>query len=238
MLVIPAIDILNGKVVRLSKGDYSQSKIYSDSVEAQADKFYEAGFKRIHIVDLGGSRDGKINIKKMLKIIKQKFPITIQFGGGVRSNDDIEELINLGVDKIIVGSFSVNNKAELEESIKKYGANKFIIAADVRNKLIAIKGWTETSSIAIEEHIKFYKKLGVKSYLCTDIEKDGLLKGPSFDLYKDILATIPGIDLIGSGGITLISDIYNLEKIGIKKVIVGKAIYENKIALKELKDFA
>ncbi|MCF8413630.1 MAG: 1-(5-phosphoribosyl)-5-[(5-phosphoribosylamino)methylideneamino]imidazole-4-carboxamide isomerase [Melioribacteraceae bacterium] len=238
MLAIPAIDILDNKVVRLIKGDYNQKKIYAESVIEQAKTFYSFGFKRIHIVDLGGSRDGRINVLESLSEIKNKIDIEIEFGGGIRSIDDIQNLIEIGIDQIIVGSFSVSSKEDLVESFQTIDPSKIIIAADVKEEMIAIKGWTEKSSISLFEHIQFYSECGVNSFLCTDIAKDGLLMGPSINLYKNVLAKFPNIDLIASGGVSSMNDLHELERANCKKAIVGKAIYENKITLKELSKFA
>lgn len=237
MLVIPAIDILNNKVVRLKKGDYNQVTEYSDSPVKQAQIFKEIGFGLIHVINLTGSRDGKFSINDLLKIIKNEIQIQIQFGGGIRSIDDVESLFEIGIDKIILGSLSITNKPEIENITSFYDPKKIIIAADVLNDLIRVKGWTENSGIKLIDHIKYCCDLGIQEYLCTDISRDGVMKGPNIELYKNLQKEFPGIKLIVSGGIRNLSDIKILNSHNFHAAVVGKAIYENKINLKELKQF-
>lgn len=238
MKVIPAIDIIEDKVTRLSEGKYETATFYSSSPLEQAKAFEASNFNRIHIVDLMGSKSGSISVENILKDIKTETNVTVQFGGGIRSIEDVDKLLDLGVDQIIIGSLSVNKFQTLEKMVDKHSPENFIIAADVKDEQITIKGWTENSGISVYEHINNCRTLGIQDYLCTDITKDGLLEGPSFELYKDILNNISGINLIASGGVSSIEDIEKLSQIGINSVVVGKAFYEGKIKLEELNQFA
>lgn len=238
MLIIPAIDIIDNKVVRLSEGDYNKSTVYENTPVQQAEKYYQHGFKWIHIVDLLASKSGKINVTEIISAIKKSCNIKIEFGGGIRSLFDVDRMFEAGIDKIILGSISINNKIEFEKIVNKYGEGKIITAVDVKDEYIAIKGWTEKSSIHIYEHIKYCMMLGLKSFLCTDISKDGLLKGPNFKLYEKLQNEFSDINMIASGGISCIDDIIKLKKMKMYAAVVGRAIYENKINLKELAEIA
>lgn len=238
MLVIPAIDVKENKVVRLHKGDFEKVTVYDNSPEEVIDKFYEFGFKRIHIVDLNGSRDGKSGIIKLLRKIKRKYELEIEFGGGIRTSEDIEILIESGIDKLITGSMFFTNFDEFQEVVGKYGAKRFILAADVLNDIVKIKGWTESSGTDIFEFIRLGKTLGIEEYLITDILRDGTLSGPSFSLYKKIQGIHPDIRIITSGGVSNKDDIDKLAYEEYFAVVVGKAIYENKIDLEDLKKYA
>jgi phosphoribosylformimino-5-aminoimidazole carboxamide ribotide isomerase len=226
MLVIPAIDIISNKAVRLTKGDFNSVKQYPDDPLQLVRQFHTAGFKRIHIVDLDASKTGSFTCLELLRKIKNEYEIEIQFGGGVRSEDDVKLLIKVGVDYIILGSVTVKNEIE------------FIFAADVLNNEIKIGGWTESTDITIDEYIEKWQKEKIKSFLCTDISKDGMLQGPSFNLYKELMNKYPGVDLIASGGVSQFNDLVKLKKLGLKYAVVGKAFYENKITLEELSQFA
>jgi len=184
MLIIPAIDIIDNKVVRLSEGDYNKSTVYNNTPLQQAETYSQYGFEWIHIVDLLGSKSGEINVVEILSSIKKKCEIKIEFGGGIRTSNDADKMFKAGIDKVILGSISLNNKIEFEKIVIKYGEEKIITAVDVKDEFIAIKGWTEKSSIHIYEHIKYCMSLGLKTFLCTDISKDGLLKGPNYKLYR------------------------------------------------------
>ncbi|GJQ64082.1 MAG: 1-(5-phosphoribosyl)-5-[(5-phosphoribosylamino) methylideneamino] imidazole-4-carboxamide isomerase [Melioribacteraceae bacterium] len=238
MLAIPAIDIKNEKVVRLHKGDYDQVSVYSENPEAMIEKFVELGFRRIHIVDLEGSRDGKSGILQLLKKIKSKHNLVIEFGGGIRTIRDIEILIEYGIDKLIVGSMFFTNYKEFEKAVAIYGENRFILAADVLDRIVKIKGWTESSGKNVFEFITDGKRLGISEFLITDISLDGTLKGPSFALYNEIKEKISGIKIIASGGVSSMTDIKKLAAENYFAVVVGKAIYENKIDLEDLKKYA
>lgn len=234
MIIIPAIDIMNGKVVRLKKGDFQQVSFYAQTPEEQAIVFKNNGFNYLHIVDLSGSKTGNISVLDIIRKIKISTGLMIEFGGGVRSNQDVERLLSSGVDKVIIGSLSVNNKTEFEKIIRSNGAKKIIVAADVKDEMIAVKGWTEQTQISIFRHIEYCLNLGVRRILCTDISKDGLLTGTNISLYKSILDRFPEVELIASGGIKDIDDVKNVRGINAFGVVVGRAIYENKIDLKEL----
>jgi phosphoribosylformimino-5-aminoimidazole carboxamide ribotide isomerase len=238
MLVIPAIDIIDNKVVRLTKGDYNTSKIYSDNPIDLVDKFIQHGIKRIHIVDLEASKLGSFTCLNLLSRIKTNYKIEIEFGGGIRSINDIKTLSDIGIDYFILGSISVKNENEVSEMIKLFDKNRFIFAADVLNNEIKISGWTEASNISIEDYISKWVENGISNFLCTDISKDGMLIGPNFNLYKSIMKKFPKVDLIASGGISGLNDLIELEKNKIKYAVVGKAFYEGKISLEEMSKFA
>lgn len=238
MLIIPAIDILDGKLVRLEKGNYNSGKVYSDDPISVASLFDEIGFDLIHIVDLSGSKQGKIQTIDLLKKIKSNLGIKIQFGGGIRSADDAKLLIEIQVDFLVIGSLSVINPAEYEKIISLAGSDKIVNAIDSENESVRIKGWTENSQISVYDHIEFCFSKGTTKFLCTDITKDGMLSGPNLSLYKKIKELFPQINLIASGGISSLSNVSELKQINIYGAVVGKAIYENKIDLKELKKIA
>lgn len=238
MLIIPAIDIIDNKIVRLSKGEYNSATVYNATPLEQAKNYELYGFQWVHIVDLMGSKSGEINVAGIISEIKKNCKIKIEFGGGIRSLQDVDKMMEAGIDKVILGSISVNNKTEFEKIINKYGGEKIITAVDVKDEYIAIKGWTEKSSIHISDHIKYCKSLGLKTFLCTDISKDGLLKGPSYDLYEKLQYEFPGSNLIASGGVSSIDDIKKLTEMNMYAAVVGRAIYENKINLKELAELA
>lgn len=234
MIVIPAIDIFENKVVRLKEGDFNRVSYYSQSPEQQAAIYEENGFNYLHMVDLSGSKTGNISVLEIIRKIKSSTKLTLEFGGGIRSQKNVEDLLSSGVDKVIIGSLSVNNKNEFENIIKTYGADKIIVAADVKDEMIAVKGWTEKTSLTVYDHIDYCRGLGVDCFLCTDISKDGLLQGTNISLYKNILSKYTDLKLIASGGIKDIDDVKNVLNINAFGVVVGRAIYENKIDLKEL----
>ena len=236
MKIIPSIDILDGKVVRLLKGNYEQVTVYSDSALNQAKLFEQSGIKRIHIVDLLGSKKGEFFVLDEIKKIKKETDLIIQFGGGIRSFKDAENLFNVGIDKIVTGSLSVNNKPEFERICNIFSADKIIVAADVIDEKIAIKGWTENSEISINEHINYCLNLGVNEFLITDISKDGMLTGPAFDLYEKLQNKFPSIKLIASGGVSCLADLQKLKEMNLYAGIVGKAYYEKIISLEEMKN--
>ncbi|MGD8780188.1 MAG: 1-(5-phosphoribosyl)-5-[(5-phosphoribosylamino)methylideneamino]imidazole-4-carboxamide isomerase [Ignavibacteria bacterium] len=238
MLIIPAIDIIDNKVVRLEKGEYDSSKSYGISVPEQVRRYVNSGFNHIHIIDLIASKSGSINAFEIIKSLKNDYNIKIQFGGGIRSGEKVKELFGVGIDKVIIGSLSVNNKTEFEKILKENDPSKIIAAVDVKNNEIFIKGWTENSNIKLNDHIKYCSSFGVNEFLCTDINKDGMLKGPNFDMYKKLMEEFPEQKFIASGGVSGINDIRKLHGMNMHAVVVGKAIYENKIDLKELKKFA
>ena len=238
MLIIPAIDILDGKLVRLEKGDYQTHKIYSDNPFEVAKEFAEHRFDLIHIVDLSGSKDGRINTIELLKKIKSELNIKIEFGGGIRSLEDVKKLVDSGVDKVVIGSISITNKHEFENIVKVIGSGKIIAAIDSEDGLIKVKGWTEQTNVTIENHIDYCLSLNVDTFLCTDIKKDGMLTGPNINLYKNLMDKFSISKIIASGGVSRIEDVIELKEQNLYAVVIGKAIYENKINLKELAELA
>lgn len=238
MLIIPAIDIIDGKIVRLSKGKYDSVVSYNKTPLEQAKIYNDLGFEWLHVVDLSGSKDGKINTIKIIEEIKTQTNLKLEFGGGIRSKKDVVLLNDLGVDGIIIGSLSVTDKEDFESIFPDVEPDKIIIAADVLDYNIRIKGWTENSNIHLFDHIEYCSNLGIKNYLCTDIAVDGMLTGPNYDLYKKTIEKYPKIKLTASGGVSNINDIIVLKDLPVRGVVVGKAIYENKINLEELADLA
>lgn len=236
MRIIPAIDLIEGKCVRLSKGDYSTKKIYSENPLEIAKKFEYNGIKHLHLVDLDGAKSSHIVNLKILEKIASKTNLNIDFGGGIKSNIDIQSVFNAGAKQITGGSIAVKNPNLFLNWLKKYKNEKIILGADCFNRKIAIHGWIKKSEIDIIDFIKNFKNQGISYVICTDIQKDGMLEGTSNKLYNEIIKKT-SIHLIASGGVSSIKDIYNLKKIGCEGVIIGKAIYENKISLKELKKF-
>ncbi len=234
MYIIPAIDIIDGEVVRLSKGKYESKISYDKSPLEQAKLYDDFGFKWLHIVDLSGSKDGKINTIKIIEKIGKETNLNLEFGGGIRTKQDVNDLINIGIDKVIIGSMSITNKAMFESIFEDVKPDKIIIAADVLDFNIRIKGWTEDSNVHLFDHIKYCKQLGIENYLCTDIAVDGMLTGPNIDLYKTTLEKFPDIKLTASGGVGNIEDVKKLTQLSVRGIVIGKAIYENKIDLKEL----
>lgn len=235
--IIPAIDIIEGKCVRLTKGDYSQKKIYNENPLEVALQFEDAGLKRLHLVDLDGARSGKVKNWKVLEKIAGRTRLVIDFSGGISTEQNTETAFNSGAVYAAVGSIAVKDELSFSRWLLRFGPERFIIGADVKNEQIAVKGWTETVGLSVSELIGRYKTKGVKQFFCTDINKDGLLQGPATPLYKKILNEHPSIDLIASGGISTINELEELREAGCHGAIVGKAIYENRISLHELRKF-
>ncbi len=238
MLVIPAIDIIENKAVRLSKGDFNSVKQYSENPLELVKQFYDAGFKRIHIVDLEASKSGSFTCLNLLEEIKNTLEIEIQFGGGIRKLNDLKLLDNIGIDYFILGSITVKEEAVVKSMIDLFDKSKFIFAADVLDEKIKVSGWTESTNISLNEYIQKWSGQNIFNYLCTDINKDGMLKGPNTELYKKTISKFPNINLIASGGISRIGDIIKLQEERIKYAVVGKAFYEGKISIEELSNFA
>lgn len=238
MIIIPAIDILDGKLVRLEKGIYQSHKVYSENPFEIAKQFASHKFDLIHIVDLSGSKDGRINSIDLLKRIKSELKIKIQFGGGIRSLDDALRLVDNGIDKLVIGSISVTNKNEFEKIILHIGSKKIISAIDTENEIIKIKGWTESTDINIYDHLDYCLSKDVETFLCTDINRDGMLTGPNLELYHKLMKQFPDAKIIASGGVSRIEDVQELKSQELYAVVIGKAIYENKIQLKELTELA
>ncbi len=237
MRKIPAIDIINGKCVRLTKGDYTTQIIYSEDPLEVAKEFEDHGIKYLHLVDLDGARSNAIVNYNILKNIALNTNLTIDFGGGIKSDLDIQIAFDSGASQITGGSIAVKNPEIFVKWIDKYGGSKVILGADVRNEKIATNGWMEDSNREIISFIEYYQRKGIKRTISTDISKDGMLKGPSYQLYKKILNKIPNINLIASGGISSISDLVKLRELGCEGAIIGKAIYEKRIKLKQLENF-
>lgn len=238
MRIIPAIDLINGECVRLSQGDYSTRKIYNKNPLEIAKKFEYYGSKYLHLVDLDGAKSSRLVNLKILEKIATHTNLHIEFGGGIRSNQDIQCAFNAGATQLIGGSIAIKNPTLFLKWIKKYGNEKIILAADCNNKKIVTHGWINTSEVDVINFISNFKKHGIIHVICTDISKDGMLKGTSNKLYKEIINSIIDIQLIASGGVRTIKDLEILKQIGCKGVIIGKAIYEKKISLKQLFQFS
>jgi len=234
MTIIPAIDIINGHCVRLTQGDYAQQIVYNDDPLEVAKQFEAAGITRLHIVDLDGAKAGTIINLKVLEAVASKTKLIIDFGGGIKTINDVESIFNAGASIATIGSMAVKHPELLEEWLMEFGADKFLIGADVLDEKIKISGWLEDGGINVFDFIGRMIGLGVTNIFCTDISKDGAMKGPSVDLYKKIIAEHPEINLIASGGITTIDDVNQLKEIGCTGVIIGKAIYEGTIKLQQL----
>ena len=232
--LIPAIDIINGQCVRLTKGDYDQKTVYRDSPAEVAQEFESIGFKRLHVVDLDGAKSKHIVNTDVLRQIVLQTHLCVDFGGGIKTDDDIETAFANGAEMVTVGSIAVTNPDLFISWLQIYGADRLILGADVRNGKISINGWKEDSTEDLLPFLKKYIDAGVKNVLCTEISKDGTLQGPAIDLYKRVMQEYPDLHLIASGGVSNIDDIRALDAAGIPAVVFGKAIYEGKIDLHEL----
>ena len=237
MKIIPAIDIIGGKCVRLEQGDYSKKKIYSENPLEIAKHFEDNGLQNLHLIDLDGAKSGKIVNWKVLNQIASTTNLKIDFGGGIKSYNDLIIAFENGANQITAGSIAVKDKQQVLSWINKYGNEKIILGADVKSENIVINGWKVNTSLNVFNYISDYHKNGIMNVICTDISKDGMLKGTSVDLYKKILEKIPDIKLIASGGVTNISELNSLIDINVDGVIIGKALYENKINLQELQKY-
>lgn len=235
MIIIPAIDIIDGKCVRLTQGDYSQKKIYNEQPLEVAKQFEDAGLLRLHLVDLDGAKAGAVKNWKVLETIAAKTSLVIDFGGGIKTAKDVQIVFDSGAAFATVGSIAVKDEKEFVSWLLQFGAAKFLLGADVNNEKIAVHGWQETSDIWVYDFIEKYIQQGVQQLFCTDISKDGKLEGPAIDLYKNIIEKFSSLHFIASGGVSSMKDLEELEKIGCKGAIIGKAIYENRISLNDLK---
>ena len=231
--LIPAIDIIAGKCVRLTKGDYDQKTEYGEPLE-MAREFERIGFKRLHMVDLDGAKSKHIVNSKVLTQVTSETSLEVDFGGGIKTHTDIEAAFDAGAQMVTVGSIAVTQPNLFTWWLQKYGPDRMILGADVRNGKISINGWKEDSEEDLLPFLKKYVAAGVKNVLCTEISKDGTLGGPAFELYADVMKKYPDLHLIASGGVSCIEDIKALEAIGVPAVVFGKAIYEGKINLREL----
>lgn len=233
--LIPAIDIIDGKCVRLTKGDYGQKKVYNDDPVAQAKEFEKLGMKRLHVVDLDGAKAKHVVNVDVLRGITAATGLKVDFGGGIKSDDDIEKAFAAGASLVTIGSIAVSQPDTFMRWLDRYGADKVILGADVRNGLVSINGWKEDTSEKLLPFLARYVKAGVKNVLCTEISRDGTLSGPSTDLYREVMEAFPDIHLIASGGVGRNEDIIELDEACIPAVVFGKAWYEGKINLEELK---
>lgn len=234
MRIIPAIDIIDGKCVRLTQGDYAQKKIYNENPSEVAKTFEDAGLHYLHLVDLDGAKAGKVINWHVVESITSSTNLEVDFGGGIKTENEISRLFNAGVRQVNLGSIAVKDPGLVYSWIEKYGAEKIILSADVKNEFIAIGGWLEDSSISILDFIRGYVEKGIRYITCTDISTDGMLQGPNVELYVKILKAFPDICLIASGGVSGVQDLENLKKTNVDGVIVGKAIYEGRIELSVL----
>lgn len=234
MKIIPAIDLIDGQCVRLTKGDYNTKKVYHADPVEMAKKFEGFGFDRLHLVDLDGAKIGKVINLPILEAICKETTLRVDFGGGVKTNEDIQHVFDAGAYQVNIGSLAVKDPLKVQGWIGQYGAEAIILGADAKDRRIAINGWLETSPLDLFDFIESYYKIGVRNVLCTDISKDGMMKGPAFKLYNEIMVRFPDLKLIASGGVSNIEDIKELKKNGIPSVVVGKAIYEGRLDLNEL----
>ncbi len=237
MRIIPAIDIIDGKCVRLSKGDYSTKKIYNENPLEVAKSFENHGITHLHLVDLDGAKSNRIVNYKVLEQIALKTSLKIDFGGGLKSNEDVIIAFNSGAQQITGGSIAVKNPSLFKNWLKEFGANQIILGADAHHRKIAVSGWLEESNEEVIPFIQKYEKEGISYVICTDIAKDGMLQGPSFEMYKEILQSVPSVKLIASGGISTFEELPKLAALGCEGTIIGKAIYEGRITLKQLESY-
>ncbi|MCB0431555.1 MAG: 1-(5-phosphoribosyl)-5-[(5-phosphoribosylamino)methylideneamino]imidazole-4-carboxamide isomerase [Mangrovimonas sp.] len=237
MRLIPAIDLINGHCVRLTKGDYSTQKVYNENPLEVAKQLEAHGIQFLHLVDLDGAKNQHIVNYRILEQIATKTNLKIDFGGGLKSDEDLKIAFNSGANQITGGSIAVQNPAVFSRWLNDYGSDKIILGADVTNEKIAINGWQEESQESLIPFVNAYQKKGIEYVICTDISKDGMLQGPAFKLYETILSKVTGIKLIASGGISHIEELPKLAQMGCEGVIIGKAIYENRITLKQLEKY-
>lgn len=234
MRIIPAIDIIDGKCVRLTQGDYAQKKVYNEDPLAVARMFEDAGLKHLHLVDLDGAKAGKVVNWNVIRAITENTHLVVDFGGGVKTDEEITNLFAAGVRQVNLGSIAVKNRTQVQRWIDIYGADKIILSADVKDEMIAIAGWLEKSSIRLTDFIADYAVSGIRYVTCTDISTDGMLRGPNLGLYRKLLNIFPSVKLIASGGVSSENDLASLREINVDGVIVGKAIYEGRISLERL----
>ena len=234
MEIIPAIDIIDGKCVRLTQGDYAQKKVYNEHPLEVAIAFEDAGLRRLHLVDLDGAKAGRVKNWKVLETLAGKTGMVIDFGGGIKTAEDVDIVFNSGAAMATVGSIAVKDGPLFISWLREYGAGRFLLGADVKEEKIAIDGWMETTDRWVYDFIREYMEKGVRQVFCTDVSKDGLLQGPALDLYRNIIDKFPELHFIASGGVSGMDDVRRLAEIGCKGVIIGKAIYEGRILLHEI----
>lgn len=235
MDIIPAIDVIDGKCVRLTQGDYDKKKIYNEHPLEVAMQFEDAGLSRLHLVDLDGAKAGKVTNWKVLESLASKTGLSIDFGGGIKSARDVDIVFECGATLATVGSIAVKGEETFTEWLEVYGPEKFFLGADVKDEKIAIGGWLETTDVWVYDFMEKYVQKGVKNVFCTDVSKDGLLEGPATDLYQRIVEQFPDIYFVASGGVSSMNDLEQLKEVGCKGAIVGKAIYEGRIKISDLK---
>jgi len=237
MEIIPAIDIIDGKCVRLTQGDYQQKKEYDQSPLAVAKKMEDSGVRRLHLVDLDGAKQKKVINLDILETIATQTQLHIDFGGGVQSDEDLRRVFNAGAQQVTGGSIAVRQPVTFLSWLDQHGSEKIILGADAKDRKIAVHGWQEKTKWEVLDFIKHYHAKGIEYVICTDVAKDGLLQGPSLKLYQDILQELPELKLIASGGATTVNDLYELQSAGLHGVIIGKALLEGRIKLTELREF-
>jgi len=235
--IIPAIDLMDGKCVRLTQGDFERKSVYSCDPLEMAKVFESIGIKRLHLVDLDGARARRVVNHKILEEITTNTSLCVDFSGGITTDQDIEKAFRSGAQIVCIGSIAYRDEPLFTEWLEKFGPSKIILAADVKNKRVVISGWTESTPVNINEHVAKYVSKGLKCCMTTDITKDGLLSGPTFSLYQEMVEAFPSVSWIASGGISSIKDIEDLKKIGVSGVIIGKALYERRILFEDLKSF-
>ncbi|MDR1779701.1 MAG: 1-(5-phosphoribosyl)-5-[(5-phosphoribosylamino)methylideneamino]imidazole-4-carboxamide isomerase [Tannerella sp.] len=235
--IIPAIDLIDGKCVRLTQGDYDTKKIYSEDPLEVARSFEDNGIRRLHVVDLDGAREGRIVNYRVLERLAVRTSLVIDFGGGLKNDSDIKTAFECGAQMVTGGSIAVREPEKFADWLKRYGNEKIILGADAKNGKIAVGGWQETTDEALLPFIETYFQKGIRKVICTEISRDGMLQGADIELYKEILSALPEIYLIASGGVSSLADIERLEAAGVPAVIFGKAIYEGRIRLKDLRPF-
>lgn len=235
--LIPAIDLIEGKCVRLTQGDYATRKVYNEDPLDVARQFEDHGIRRLHLVDLDGAKAGRIINYKVLEKLATRTGLVIDFGGGLKSDDDLRIAFDCGAEMITGGSIAVKQPERFLSWLTQYGAGRIILGADAKDKKIAVSGWEEGTDLELIPFVRDYQAKGVQKIICTDISRDGMLQGPAIDLYKELQEALPGLYLIASGGVSSIADIERLAEAGIPAVIFGKAIYEGRIPLKELERF-
>jgi phosphoribosylformimino-5-aminoimidazole carboxamide ribotide isomerase len=235
--IIPAIDLIDGKCVRLTEGDYSRMKVYSDDPVAMAKDFEQSGVQRLHLVDLDGAKEGAVKNLRVLEKIAAGTKLHIDFGGGVKTEQELQSVLAAGAALVTIGSLAVKSPDIFREWLVKFGADTFFVGADVRNECVAVSGWMEQTEVSVIDFVSDLMSKRVHYFFCTDISKDGKLEGPAEELYRGIIARCPGIRLVASGGISSWEDIYCMEKLGCEGVIIGKAFYEGRISLKDIEKF-
>ncbi|EMB64625.1 1-(5-phosphoribosyl)-5-[(5-phosphoribosylamino)methylideneamino] imidazole-4-carboxamide isomerase [Streptococcus mutans 3SN1] len=237
MQILPAIDIKNGHAVRLVKGDFEQETVVNDNVLDQASIFMEAGIQYIHVVDLDGALEGRAANRDLIAKIKEMTGLAIEVGGGIRTIEQIEDYLSVGINRVIIGSMAVKHPQFVKEALDKFGSDKIVVGIDAKNGMVATEGWLETSTVDYISLALEMEKMGVRLLIYTDVDRDGTLTGPNFEHYEKLVAHLTSAKVIASGGIHALSDLQQLEKIGLAGTIVGKAYYNGNISLKDLREF-